>query len=73
MGFVILCKIKKECYLLTNCPDDRRKLLFMLQQVFLPIGEFWLMYNADIQAKCRERGGQRAEENIYVEIFLVFT
>lgn len=39
MGYVTLCKIKKECYLLKNCPDDRRKLLFMAQQVFSADGE----------------------------------
>lgn len=60
MGYVTLCRIKKECYLLTNCPDDRRKLLFMVQQVFLPMGKFWLMYNADtwstVQGERRSKG-----------------
>ena len=43
-------------------------LLFILEQVFLPMGEVWSMYNADTQGTLRERGGLRAE-NFYVKFF----
>ena len=39
-------------------PYARRTVLFMAEQVFLPMGEFWWMHNA----QCGERGGQRAEK-----------
>ena len=40
-------KIKKECYLLRSCLVDAKKtLLFMVEQVFLPMAEVWWMHNA---------------------------
>ena len=40
-------KIKKENYLLKSAPvAARRMLLFMVEQVFLPIAEVWPMHNA---------------------------
>ena len=33
-------KIKKECYLLRSCLDAGKILLFMVEQVFLPMGRF---------------------------------
>ena len=45
-----LNKIKKECYLLRSCLIGTRRMLhFMAEQVFLPMGEVWLMHNADMQ------------------------
>ena len=36
-----LAEIKKECYLSRSCPiNAKRMLLFMVEQVFLPMGEF---------------------------------
>ena len=34
---------------LGSCLSDARMLLFMAEQVFLPMGEVWLMHNADMQ------------------------
>ena len=34
---------------LGSCLADARRLLFMAEQVFLPMGEVWLMHNADMQ------------------------
>ena len=33
-------KIKKECYLLRSCLDAGKILLFMVEQVFLPMERF---------------------------------
>ena len=39
-------KLKEECYLLRSCLiDARRMLLFMVEEVFLPVREVWLMPN----------------------------
>ena len=41
-------QIKKECYLLRSCLVGARGMLFfMVEQVFLPMGEGWLMHNAE--------------------------
>ena len=51
-------KINKKCCLLRSClVDARRMLLFIDEQVFLPMGELWLMLNADTQ--CTVGGGER--------------
>ena len=43
-------RIKKKCYLLRSClVDGRRMLLFMVEEVLMPVGEVWLMHNADTQ------------------------
>ena len=48
MGDVTSYKIKKECYLLRSClVDTGRRLPFLAEQVFLPMGEVWSMSNAD--------------------------
>ena len=53
-------KIKKECYLLRNCPvGARRMLFFMVEQVFLLLGEVCSMQNADTQ--CRVEAGGEAK------------
>ena len=50
-------KIKKLCYLLRSClVDAKRMLLFMVEQVFLLMGEVLLMRNADTQCTV---GGER--------------
>ena len=51
-------KIKKECYLLRSClVDTRRMLLFMVEQVFLPI-EVWSIqiHSAREEEKRRPKG-----------------
>ena len=51
-------KIKKECYLLRSClVDTRRMLLFMVEQVFLPI-EVWSIqiHSAWEEEKRRPKG-----------------
>ena len=53
-------KIKKECYLLRSClVDARRRLFFMVEQVFLPMGDVWSMHNADTQ--CTVEGREEAK------------
>ena len=42
-------KIGKECYLLRHCLGARGMLLFMAEQVFLPIVEVLLIHNAHTQ------------------------
>ena len=39
VGHVTLYKLKKECYLLRSCLVDARRFLFMVEQVFLLMGE----------------------------------
>lgn len=64
-------KIKEEGYLLRSyLVDTRRRLLFTVDQVFLPTGRWvdaWCRYAMHSRGK---RGGQRAEKIIYVQIFL---
>ena len=65
-------KIKRGCYLLRHClVVARRMLLFRVEQIFLPMGEVWSMHNEDTQCRVGGGGGQRAEKNFYVYIFLV--
>ena len=45
-------------------------LLFLVEQVFLPMGEVWPTLKADT-VQSGEQGGQRAEKNFYVSNFLV--
>ena len=53
-------KIKMECYLLRNClVDARRMLLFLIEQVFLLLGEVCSMPNADTQ--CTVVGKEEAQ------------
>ena len=52
-------KIKKECHLLRSClVDARRMLLFMVEQVFLPIEEVWSIqiHNAQGEEERRPKG-----------------
>ena len=54
---VVPDKIKKECYLLRSClVDAGRIFLFMIEQVFLLMGEFWSIHNTDTQCTV---GGER--------------
>ena len=71
MGHETPYKIKKECFLLRSChADARRMLFFMVEQVFLLMGEVWSMHNIDIQWPVGgERRPKGREECIYVEIF----
>ena len=51
-------KIKKECYLLRSClVNARRMLLFMVEQVFLPVEEVWLIqiHNAQEEEERRPK------------------
>ena len=45
-------------------------LLVVFEQVFLPMGEVWMLHNAGTQFTVRKRG-QRAEKKFYVKIVLV--
>lgn len=46
VGYVILYKTKKECYLLRNCLFDAWPMvLLMIEQVFLLMKEIWLMHS----------------------------
>ena len=46
VGYVILYKTKKECYLLRSCLFDVRPMvLLMIEQVFLLMKEIWLMHS----------------------------
>ena len=63
-------KIKEECYLLRSClVDAGRMLLFMVEQVFLLMGEVWSMHNADTQ--CMVEGREEAKRQRKFFIFLV--
>ena len=71
VGHVKPYYIKKECYLVRSCLlGARRMLLFMVEHVFLPVGEVWLRQNAEAWCTWGEREGQRAEKNFYVYISL---
>ena len=60
MRHVAPYKIQKECYLLRSCLVDAwRMFLFMVEQVFLPMGEVWSMPNADTQ--CAAEGREEAK------------
>lgn len=57
-----LHRIKGICDLLRSCLVDGRKMLFMVEQVSLPMREVCPMHNADTQYTVGgERGGQRAD------------
>ena len=58
---VTLNSIKKEYYLLRSCLVNARKLLFMIEQILLLMGEVWVMRNTDVQCTGGERGHLRAE------------
>ena len=49
--------------------DAKRILFFMDEQIFLPIGKLCSMQIHNVQ--WGERGGQRTEKSILVQIFLV--
>ena len=56
-------KIKKECYLLRSCLVDARGMfLFLVDQVFLPMGKLWSMHNGDTQ--CTVEGREEAKGQI---------
>ena len=64
VGHVTPYKLKKECCLLRSClADARRMLVFMVEQVFLPMGKFGRCQVQMHNAQCGERGDQRAEKN----------
>ena len=52
--------------------DARGMLFFMVEQVFLQVGEVWSMHNADTQCKV---GGERRSKgrDFFVNIFLVLS
>lgn len=54
-------KIKKDSYFLRSClVDGRSILLFMVEQIFLPIGKFDQCIEHIHNVQERERRGQRA-------------
>ena len=64
-------KIKKECYHLKSwLVGTRRMLLFVIEWVFLPRGEVWLMHNADTQ--CTVEGREKAKGQKKVFMFKFF-
>ena len=66
-------KIKNECYLLRSCLVDAGRMLpFMVEQVFLPMEEAWLIHSTDTQFTVWERGGQRAEKKKFMYKFFLF-
>ena len=63
VGRGTLYKIKKECYLLRSClVDAGRILLFMVEQVFLTMGEAWSMHIYNVQCEWGERRPKGREE-----------
>ena len=63
-------KMEKECYLLRSClVDAGRMLLFMVELVFLPMGEVWLIHNADTQCTV---GGERRTKGRRIFTFKFF-
>ena len=65
-----LAEIKKECYLSRSCPiNAKRMLLFMIEQVFLPMGEFgWCI----MQIHNHSWGGGGGEEAKGQSFFFLF-
>ena len=58
-------KFKKECYFLRSClVDAGKRLLFMVEQLFLPIGEVWSLNNAEIQGMVGEREEAKRQTNV---------
>ena len=51
---------------LGSCLADARRLLFMAEQVFLPMGEVWLMHNAGTQCKVGDEGRPKLGKRFYV-------
>ena len=71
VGHVTLYKIKEECYLLRNClVDVGRMLLFMVEQVFLPVGEVWSTHNADTQCTVGGEGKPKGREEFFLKFLL---
>ena len=67
MGHVTPYKIKKDCFLLRSClVGARRMLLFMIEQVFLLMGEVWLVHNADTQCTVGGRGETKGQRRSFV-------
>ena len=59
--------IRKECYLLWSClVDAGRILLFMVEQVFLLMGEAWLMHNVDTQCTGEGRKEAKGQKKIFL-------
>ena len=49
-------EIKRECYVLRIClVYPKKMLLVVFEQVFLPVGEVWMLHNADTQRTLRKR------------------
>ena len=72
VGHVTPYKIKKECYLLRSCLiDARRMVLFMVKQVFLPMGEVWWMHNADAQCTVQGEGRPKGKEEFFMFKFFL--
>ena len=66
-------RIKEECYLLRSCivAGPRGTLLFTVEKVFLPMGEVWLMLNADTDCTAEERGPKVREKFFMFKFFLL--
>ena len=60
---VVPYKTKKECYILLLFKElscyARGMLFFMIEQLFLPVGEVWWMHNEVMQ--CTEEGRREAK------------
>ena len=56
-------KIKKECYLLrSHLVATRRRLLFVVEQVFLLMGKVWFMHRSDVQCTVERREGTKGQK-----------
>ena len=55
---------RKDCYILRSClADAMRMLLFIVEQVFLLMGEVWLMCKANAQCTVRSENRPKVEKN----------
>ena len=56
-------EIKRECYVLRIYLVYLKKmLLVVLEQVFPPTGEVWMLHNADTQRTLRKRGESKGRK-----------
>ena len=68
MGNVTSFKIKKSC-LKSGLVDARGMLLFMVEEVFLPMGEIWSMHDANTQSTVRgNRRPKGREEFLWLNL-----
>ena len=59
-------KIKKECNLLSSyLVAVWRMLLFMVEQIFLLMGEVWWMHSADIQCTVEGREEAKGQRKLF--------